>query len=63
MLNGKKNPIIVLHEEKKYLKEVFDTSYNTVRKALNGNDNTLLQRKIRKTAIERGGKEYKPLNN
>ena len=62
MLKGKKNPILVPHGEKKHLKKLFSVSYNTLTKALNGNTNTELQRRIRKAAIECGGKEYEPLN-
>lgn len=46
------------------LKKIFNTSYPTVRGALNGKENTELQRKIRFTAIKRfGGVEIEKNNN
>jgi hypothetical protein len=62
MLKAKKSKILVSHGEGKYLKDLFATSYVTVNKALNGSENTDLQRRIRKAAVERGGTEYQPLN-
>lgn len=52
-----KTIIKVKHSERKYLAELFDVTYPTVRKALNGKQATDLQRRIRKAAIERGGQE------
>lgn len=62
MLKGKKNRIWVGYGEGKQLKKIFNTSYVTVNKALSGNANTDLQRRIRKAAMERGGMEIQPLN-
>lgn len=62
MLKAEKSKILVSHGEGKYLKELFKTSYVTVNKALGGSENTDLQRRIRKAAVERGGQEYQPLN-
>jgi len=62
MLKAKKSKILVAHGERKYLKELFKTSYVTVTKALGGSENTDMQRRIRKAAVERGGTEYQPLN-
>lgn len=62
MLKQKNSKILVEYGEKKYLKNLFATSYPTIIKALDGSTNSDLQRKIRKAAMERGGKEYQPLN-
>lgn len=43
--------------EKKELAKIFRKSHVTVRRALNGETNTPLAKKIRKAAIERGGVE------
>ncbi|OJU45947.1 MAG: hypothetical protein BGN96_06790 [Bacteroidales bacterium 45-6] len=51
-------PIILVGlGEKKKLADLFDTTYNTVRKALSGKSGSLLSIKIRNAAIERGGME------
>jgi len=55
-----KKKILVANGDKKALKELFETSYPTVRGALNGKSNTLLSYKIRIAAIERGGLEVEP---
>lgn len=52
-----KTIIKVKHTERKYLAKLFKVTYPTVRKALNGNKKTDLQKRIRKAAIERGGQE------
>ena len=57
------NKILVDHNEKTELMKICNTSFPTVRKALNGKSDSELSIIIRKTAIERGGIEYKPLNN
>ena len=53
------NKIIVEHGLKKRIGEIFNVSHVTVRKALNGESSNFLAIKIRKAAIENGGKEYK----
>lgn len=57
----KKNLSVILVGlgEKKRLANLFDTTYNTVRKALSGKSGSLLSIKIRNAAIERGGMEIK----
>lgn len=45
--------------EKKALMKIFNKSHVTVRRALKGETNTDLAKKIRKAAIERGGVEQK----
>lgn len=60
----KLNPIIVGDGDKKIIKNEFDTTYYTVRKALSGNTTTLLGYKIRRFAKSIGGQEFpddKPL--
>lgn len=49
--------ILVAVGEKKQLMKIFNRSHVTVRRALNGEIDTELARKIRKAAIERGGVE------
>ncbi len=49
--------VLVKHGEKKELMRLFKVSHVTIRKSLNGNSNSYLAKKIRKTAIDRGGKE------
>ena len=49
--------ILVANGEKRQLMEIFNKSHVTVRRALNGETDTKLARKIRKAAIERGGVE------
>ena len=47
--------VLTQHGERKYLGKLFEVSQLTVRRALDGQTNTPLARKIRKAAIERGG--------
>ncbi len=49
--------ILVAVGEKKELMKIFNVSYVSVRRALNGENSTKLTSKIRKAAIERGGVE------
>lgn len=49
--------ILVAPGEKKKLMKIFDKSHVTVRRALNGETDTLLAKKIRTAAIKRGGVE------
>lgn len=49
--------ILVAVGEKKILMKIFKKSHVTIRRALNGDIDTLTARKIRKVAIERGGVE------
>ena len=51
------NKILVDKGEKLALKELFRTSYPTVRKALSGKSESKLAYQIRKAALERGGLE------
>jgi|GEM_PF-3027326 len=54
--------ILVALGEKKVLKEMFGTTFYTVRNALNGQGSkiTVIGLKIRLAAIERGGLEVEP---
>lgn len=54
------NEIKVFTGDRKILKKLFKTSFYTVRMALSGKANTELRRKIRKHALEIGGKEILP---
>lgn len=60
----KDKKILVALGEKKVLKEIFNTSFYTVRNALNGDmsKNTVLGLKIRLAALDRGGLEVEPTN-
>jgi hypothetical protein len=49
--------ILVKQGEKKELAKLFRKSHVTIRRALRGSTETLLAKKIRKAAIERGGME------
>ena len=49
--------ILVANGEKVCLKKYFNTTYPTVRDALNGKTNSSLAKKIRYVAIKRGGME------
>jgi len=49
--------ILVANGEKVFLKKYFNTTYPTVRDALNGKTNSSLAKKIRYVAIKRGGME------
>ena len=49
--------ILVKDGERKFLKELFDTSYPTVRGALRGETSSDLAKAIRLAAIARGGVE------
>lgn len=51
------NKIIVAHGEKRQLAKLFQVSHVTIREALAGNTNSARAKKIRFTALERGGKE------
>lgn len=51
------NRILVALGEKLYLRRLFNVSYPTVRKALNGKSSSSLSLKIRNAALERGGVE------
>jgi hypothetical protein len=55
--------ILVELGERKKLMKIFGKSHVTVRRALNGQTNTLLAQKIRKAAIERGGMEQTKTEN
>lgn len=54
-----KNKIIVPQGTKGKLQKIFNTSHVTVRRALNGEGDSLLRNKIRKAALELGGIEMK----
>ncbi len=54
----KKTRIEVKHGERQKLAKLLNTTYPAVKRALNGQTTTDLQRRIRKVAIDRGGKEY-----
>lgn len=56
----KEKKILVGNGDKKILKKEFETTYYTVRNALNGETTTALGYKIRKRAIELGGVEIIP---
>lgn len=49
--------ILVKDGERKLLKDLFNTTYPTVRAALKGNSNSQLAKSIRMAAIARGGVE------
>lgn len=49
------NTIIVDHGVRNKLMKLFNTSYPTVRKALDGKSKSLLSLRIRKAALENGG--------
>ena len=49
--------VLVQHGEITQLGKMFDVSIVTVRSALRGRTSSQLSRKIRKIAIDRGGKE------
>lgn len=49
--------VLVAVGEKKQLMKIFNKSHVTIRRALNGEIDTPLARKIRNAAIERGGVE------
>lgn len=49
--------ILTVPGEKKKLMKIFNKSHVTVRRALNGEIDTPIAKKIRKAAIERGGVE------
>lgn len=51
--------ILVSNGEKGELVRIFNTSYPTVRDALNGKTKSVLSYKIRQAALERGGMEQK----
>lgn len=53
--------ILVTNGEKGELVKLFNTSYPTVRDALNGRSKSILSYKIRQAAIERGGMEQKKI--
>lgn len=53
--------ILVSDGEKGELVRIFNTSYPTVRNALNGQSKSILSYKIRQAAIERGGVEQKKI--
>ncbi|MGJ7025075.1 hypothetical protein GGQ94_000771 [Petrimonas sulfuriphila] len=55
MTQEKQNKILVPDGVRTKLRDLFKTSYPTVRGALNGETNSELARKIRHTAIERFG--------
>ncbi len=55
MAQGKQNEILVPLGVKTELKKIFETSYPTVRGALNGKTNSDLSRRIRHAAISRYG--------
>lgn len=49
--------ILVKHGERKEIAKLFAVSHVTVRDALKGRTKSELSKKIRKIAVERGGKE------
>ena len=49
--------VLVRHGEITQIGKMFDVSIVTVRAALRGQTKSVLSRKIRKVAIDRGGKE------
>jgi hypothetical protein len=49
--------ILTKHGEKMILAKLFNTSLVTIRSALKGRTHSKFAEKIRKAAIERGGKE------
>ncbi len=51
--------IKVDYSVRKEIMKIFDVSYPTIRRALNGTTNTELAKKIRKVALEKGGVELK----
>jgi len=53
------NKIIVPQGTKGKLQKIFQTSHVTVRRALNGEGESLLRNRIRKAALELGGVEVK----
>jgi DeoR/GlpR family transcriptional regulator of sugar metabolism len=57
------NTIIVEHGSKKKLQKIFNVSHVTVRKALNGEKDTDLAKRIRKAALQNGGKEVVIITN
>lgn len=57
------NEIIVDHGVRNKLIKLFSTSYPTVRKALDGKSKSLLSLRIRKAALENGGKEVVIIEN
>lgn len=55
MEQEKRNKILVPDGVRTQLRDLFNTSYPTVRGALNGETNSKLAQKIRHTAVERFG--------
>lgn len=55
--------ILTRHGEKTVLSKLFNTSMVTVRSALKGHTHSELSKKIRKSAIERGGIEIETETN
>lgn len=55
--------VLVEYGERQYLANMFKTSLPTVRAALRGQTNTALAKKIRATAIKRGGVVVNSTNN
>ena len=55
--------ILTAPGEKKVLMKIFRKSHVTVRRALNGETDTPLAKRIRKAAIERGGMEQADTNS
>lgn len=57
------NTIIkVDYSVRKEIMKVLNVTYPTIRKALNGKTNTELSKRIRETAIAKGGVELKIIN-
>lgn len=54
-----KTIIKVDYSVRKEIMKIFDVSYPTIRRALNGTTNTELAKKIRKVALIKGGVELK----
>lgn len=59
---SKQSVIWVSHGESKQLAAIFQKSYPTIRKALRGEVDNELARRIRTAALRRGGKELAQVN-
>lgn len=59
---SKQSVIWVSHGESKQLAAIFQKSYPTIRKALRGEVDNELARRIRTAALRRGGKELTQVN-
>lgn len=59
---SKQSVIWVSHGESKQLAAIFKKSYPTIRKALRGEVDNELARRIRTAALRRGGKELTQVN-